>query len=120
MRFFFDKKSGVYRKTNFAGGIEGGITNGEDIVFTVFMKPIPTLKKPLQSFNLETKLSDPASFERSDVTAVSACGVVAEAMIAYGIMNEFLLKFGSDNLQDIENCFGYYLKSINHLWKRYI
>lgn len=117
---FFDKKTGVYRKTNFAGGIEGGITNGEDIVFTVFMKPIPTLKKTLQSFNIDTKKIEPASFERSDVTAVSACGVVSEAMIAFGIMKEFLLKFGSDNLVDIKNSFHNYIQSINHLWKKSI
>ncbi len=117
---FFDKKKGVYRKTNFAGGIEGGITNGENIVFTVFMKPIPTLKRPLQSFNIKTKEPDLASFERSDVTAVPACAVVAESMLAYGIMNEFLIKFGSDNLKDIEKAFQDYLKSISSLWKRSI
>ncbi|MCX7991300.1 MAG: chorismate synthase [Proteobacteria bacterium] len=117
---FFNKKRGCYRKTNFAGGIEGGITNGEDIVFTVFMKPIPTLKKPLRSFNIKTMKPESASFERSDVSAVPACAVVAESMLAYGIMNEFLLKFGSDNINDITSSFNSYLDSINHLWKRYI
>lgn len=117
---FFNKKRGIYRKTNFAGGIEGGITNGEDIVFTVFMKPIPTLERSLRSINIETMKPETATFERSDVTAVPACAVVAEAMIAFGIMNEFLEKFGDDNLSDIKNSFNHYLKSICHIWNRSI
>ncbi len=117
---FFEKKKGSFRRSNHAGGVEGGISNGEDIVFTCFMKPIPTLRSPLCSFNLKTLKKESAAFERSDVTAVPACAVVAEAMLAFGIMNEFLLKFGSDNMKEIENNFNSYLKSISHIWKRSI
>lgn len=117
---FYSTKRGVYRKTNYAGGIEGGITNGEDIVLTCFMKPIPTMLTPLPSFNLKTLTSENAVYERSDVTAVPACSVVAEAMLAIGIANVFMDKFGKDSLAEIKQYYNDYQKSISKLWKKSI
>ena len=93
------------RKTNNAGGIEGGMTNGEDVVVKATMKPIPTLKKQLHTvdFNdLEQSEEVYAHFERSDVCAVEACAVVAEAMVACVLADAFLDKFGKDNLAEIK------------------
>jgi len=117
---YYSSKRGVYRKTNYAGGIEGGITNGEDVVFTCFMKPIPTMLTPLSSFNLKTLTAEEAVYERSDVTAVPACSVVAEAMLAIGIANAFMDKFGKDNITEIKQCFLDYQTSISKLWKKSI
>lgn len=113
-------KKGFYRKTNFAGGIEGGISNGEDIVVTCFMKPIPTLKSPLPSIDLKTgKLAD-AVYERSDVTAVPACSVVAEAVLAFTIAQSFTEKFGKDSLAEIKRNYSSYKKMLSSLWKKFI
>jgi chorismate synthase len=93
--------TGFYRKTNNAGGIEGGISNGEDIVVRAAMKPIPTLYKPLRSVDLVTKEPFEATVERSDVCAVPAASVVAEAVVAIEIANAFLEKFGGDSMEEI-------------------
>lgn len=106
----FYNEDGFYRNTNNAGGIEGGMTNGEDIVINITMKAIPTMKKPLQSVDLITKESYQAHFERSDTCAVPACGVVAESMAAVVILNSFLEKFGSDNYNEIKSNFENYKK----------
>ena len=90
------------RKTNNAGGLEGGMTNGENLVVRGYMKPIPTMRTPLKSVNIETKEQTEAHFERSDVCAVEACGVVALNMTALVILNAFLDKFGSDNYEQIK------------------
>lgn len=89
------------RKTNNAGGIEGGISNGETITATIAMKPIPTMRSPLKSVDLMDKSQQDAHFERSDTCAVPACGVVAEAMSAIIILQEFLGKFGGDSFEEI-------------------
>ena len=91
----------IVRKTNNAGGIEGGMTNGEPLVVTAVMKPIPTLKKPLNTIDLSTMEECKAHFERSDACAVEACSVVTEARIACVLADELLLKFGGDNLDEI-------------------
>lgn len=117
---FYSRKRGVYRKTNFAGGIEGGITNGEDLVFTCFMKPIPTLLSPFPSVNLKNLKEELSVYERSDITAVPACSIVGEAMLAIGVAKLFLDKFGRDTLSDIRHNFDSYLASISHLWKKSI
>ena len=91
----------IFRKTNNAGGIEGGISNGETIVLTIGMKPIPTMKTPLNSVDFENMTETQAHFERSDTCAVPACGVVAEAMTAIIILQQFLEKFGGDSLEEI-------------------
>lgn len=92
----------VVRKTNNAGGIEGGMTNGEDIIVRAVMKPIPTMIKPLRTVDKSTMEECEAHFERSDTCAVEACAVVAEARIACVLVDEFLQKFGGDCLDEIK------------------
>lgn len=93
----------IIRKTNNAGGIEGGMTNEEPLVVTAVMKPIPTLRKPLKTVDLKNMEQTEAHFERSDTCAVEACSVVAENRIACVLLNEFLLKYGGDNFEEIKN-----------------
>ena len=90
------------RPTNNAGGLEGGVTNGEDIRVSAFMKPISTLMKPLRSVDLATMTPQPAAIERSDVCAVPAAAVVGEAMVAFVLADAFLEKFGGDSIDEIE------------------
>ena len=91
----------ILRKTNHAGGLEGGMTNGEPLVVRAVMKPIPTMRKPLKTVDGALMQETEAHFERSDVCAVEACTVVAEARIACVLINEMLLKFGADNLDEM-------------------
>nr|WP_226984184.1 chorismate synthase [Halothermothrix orenii] len=98
---FYSKEKGFYRKTNRAGGLEGGITNGEPLIIRLAMKPIPTLYSPLQSVDIVTKKPFTASVERSDVTAVPAAGVVAEAMVSFILAQAILEKFGGDHIDEI-------------------
>jgi chorismate synthase len=102
-------KSPFYRKTNNAGGIEGGTSNGEDIVVRAAMKPIPTLYKPLKTVDLESKEAVEATVERSDVCAVPAAAVVAEAVVAIELAAAFLEKFGGDSLTEIKRNYDSYL-----------
>lgn len=95
------------RKTNNAGGIEGGITNGENLVVRATMKPIPTLKKPLSTIDFKDNSQSEAHFERSDVCAVSACMVVAESVIACILVDAFFDKYGKDNISEIKNCYAF-------------
>jgi chorismate synthase len=90
------------RPTNRAGGLEGGVTNGEDVRVSAFMKPIATLMKPLRSIDLTTMTEAPAAIERSDVCAVPAAAVVGEAMVAFVLADAFLEKFGGDSVDEIE------------------
>jgi len=99
---FVDKNKHVYRQTNNAGGIEGGITNGETLVVKGTMKPIPTMKKALATVDLKDYSPAVAHFERSDVCAVPACSVVAEARVAIILLDELLLKIGGDNLAEMK------------------
>jgi chorismate synthase len=92
---------GVRRPTNNAGGLEGGVTNGEDLRITGYMKPIATLMKPLRSVDLTTMLESPAAVERSDVCAVPAAAVVGEAMVAIVLADAALEKFGADSMDEI-------------------
>lgn len=96
----------IIRKTNNAGGIEGGITNGENIVITAVMKPIPTLRKPLHTVDSKTMTETEAHFERSDTCAVEACAVVTEARVACVLLKEFLQKFGGDSIDEIRKNFN--------------
>lgn len=91
----------IGRTSNHAGGIEGGMTNGQDLVISAVMKPIPTMKKPLKSIDSKTLQPTEAHFERSDVCAVEACSVVAESRVAWVLVNEILLKFGGDSIEEI-------------------
>lgn len=109
---FHSKKKGFYRKTNNAGGFEGGVTNGENLVLRAATKPYATLMKPLQSVNIDTKEKGLATVERSDVTAVPACGVVGEAMAAFELANSFLEKFGGDSLKETLRNYKGYLKQL--------
>ncbi len=101
---FWNEEIGFYHKTNRAGGIEGGITNGEPILVNVAMKPIPTLmrQKSLKSVNIKTKEPFLAAKERSDITAVPAAAVVGEAMLSIVLANAILEKFGNDNWLEIK------------------
>ena len=89
------------RASNHAGGLEGGITNGEDVVVTAFMKPISTLRRGLPSVDLDTLEPHRSQYERSDVTAVPACGIVAEAMVALVLADALLEKAGGDSLEEV-------------------
>lgn len=98
---FHDAERGYYRKTNHAGGIEGGMTNGQTLVLTAAMKPIPTLMSPLASVDIDTHEPVDASKERSDVCAVPAAGVVAEAEVALVLAAAYMEKFGGDCVTDM-------------------
>ncbi len=100
---FYNNK--YYRKTNNAGGIEGGMSNGMPIVFRAIMKPIPTLMSPLSTVNISSKTKVEAVKERSDVTAVGACGVVIENSIAFVLANALISRYGGDDLNLIKENF---------------
>ena len=91
----------IVRQTNHAGGLEGGITNGEPLVLQVAMKPIPTLTRPLPSVDLSSGTAVVAHAERSDVCAVPAAGVVAEAMVAFVLASAILEQFGGDTMAEL-------------------
>jgi len=101
------------RRTNRAGGLEGGITNGEELRVRGYMKPISTLRKPLRSVDIDTKETSEAAFERSDITAVPAAGVIGESMLAIVLANSMREKFGGDSMEEMTCNFNGYLKSVN-------
>ena len=105
-------KKGFQRRTNRAGGIEGGMTNGEPVVVRAAMKPIPTLYKPLETVELSDKSPKKASVERSDVCAVPACAVVVEAAVAFEITKFFLDKFNGDCLADVKAYYDCYMQRL--------
>ncbi len=106
--------TGFYRKTNYAGGIEGGITNGMPIILRAAMKPIPTLRKPLRSIDIITKEPVEAAYERSDVCAVPAAGVIGEAMVALTVTEAFLEKFGGDSIAETRRNYDSYVNYIKN------
>ena len=109
-----DEQRGWHHLTNNAGGIEGGISNGEPIVARVAVKPIPTLAHPLPSVDVRTGENiDATRYERSDVCVVPAAGVVGEAMLAYTLADAFLEKFGGDSLAEIRRNYDGYLASLH-------
>ncbi|MBI5874457.1 MAG: chorismate synthase [Deltaproteobacteria bacterium] len=99
-----------YRETNNAGGIEGGMSNGEPIILRAAMKPIPTLYKPLRSIDIKTKKPFQATVERSDICAVPAASVIGEAVVAFEIANVFIDKFGGDFVDEIKRNYRGYLE----------
>lgn len=111
---YHDKKRGFYRKTNNAGGFEGGVTNGETLVIRCATKPYATLMSPLKSVHIDSKKAEVGTVERSDVTAVPACGVVGEAMAAFEIANAMLEKFGGDSLNETLRNFRAYQKAVEN------
>ncbi len=104
--------AGFFRKTNNAGGLEGGITNGQPIVLRVAMKPISTLYNPKQSVDIETKEAFDATVERSDICTVPAAGVVGEAVIAFEMANAMMEKFGGDSLEEMKRNYDAYQASV--------
>ncbi|MFQ5846407.1 MAG: chorismate synthase [Candidatus Methylomirabilales bacterium] len=104
-----------YRKTNYAGGLEGGVTNGEPIVLRAAMKPLSTQYAPLRSVDLETKEPFEASVERSDVCAVPAAGVIGEAVVAFEIAAALREKFGGDSLDEMKRNFDAYVRYVRDL-----
>jgi chorismate synthase len=111
--FYEQELHRFYRQTNRAGGLEAGITNGADLRARVYMKPIPTLRKPLMSVDLVTKEPFQAAFERSDTCVVPAAAVIAEAMVSIVLARAFLEKFGGDSLQEMKGNFTHYLKLLD-------
>ncbi|MBM3765150.1 MAG: chorismate synthase [Acidobacteria bacterium] len=106
-----DKRS-FYRGANRAGGLEGGITNGQDLFVRGFLKPISTLRRPLESVDIVTRDAEKAAYERSDVAVVPAAGVIGEAMVAIVLAQAFLEKFGGDSLMETRRNYDGYLEQV--------
>jgi len=113
---YLDEAGHIYRKTNRAGGLEGGMSNGEDIVVRAAMKPIPTLMQPLHTIDIATKEPVLASKERSDTCAVAAASVVGEAMVAFTIAAAICDKFGSDAMIDLQKSYYGYKERLAEEW----
>ena len=111
-----DTRGGFRRRTNNAGGLEGGITTGEPLVVRVAMKPISTLMAPLPTVDLSSGQPANAQSERSDVTAVPALGVIAEAMVALVVADAMLEKFGGDSLAEMRRNYDGYLSALGSRW----
>jgi len=109
---FYDKRKGFYRKSNNAGGIEGGMTTGEDIIIKAAMKPISTLRRPLSSVDIRTKKRVMATVERSDVCAVPAAAVIGEAVSSIEIANSLIEKFAGDSISEMRRNYDGYLAQI--------
>jgi chorismate synthase len=107
------KAGGVRRRSNRAGGLEGGVSNGEQIVIRAAMKPISTLMRPLGTIEMKTREAAEAVAERSDVTAVPAMGVIAEAMTAFVVAQALLEKFGGDSLKETRRNYDNYIQSLS-------
>jgi chorismate synthase len=105
---YFDDERRYHRTTNRAGGLEGGVTNGQDVVVRAYMKPISTLRRGLPSVDIDTRQPHRSQWERSDVTAVPACGVVCEAMLAITLADAMRAKFGGDSLGEMLSHFESY------------
>ena len=101
---------GYTRPSNNAGGLEAGMTNGQPLVIRAAKKPISTLRKPLESINLETKQTEEAEYERSDVCAVSAASVIIENVVAFTVAQAFVDKFGGDSLQEMQGRYKLFLE----------
>jgi chorismate synthase len=111
-----DRRGGFRRQSNNAGGLEGGITTGEPVVVRVAMKPISTLMSPLPTVDLSSGEPANAQSERSDVTAVPALGVIAEAMVAVALADAMLEKFGGDSLGEMRRNYQAYVASLGSRW----
>jgi chorismate synthase len=109
------KTKSFERTSNNAGGLEGGVTNGSPVVVSGFMKPIATLREPLGSVDMDTKKEASAATERSDVSAVAACAVIAESSVALELASAFLEKFGSDSLEEVRKNYENYLEGLKKI-----
>ncbi len=107
----YEPDRGFFRASNRAGGLEGGITNGEDVLATLYQKPISTLREGLPSVDIDTKEPHRAQYERSDVTAVPACGVIGEAMLAFVLADALLEKTGGDSMEEAKRNFDAFVKA---------
>ena len=107
-------KREFHRGSNRAGGLEGGITNGEDVVVRGLLKPISTLRRPLESVDLETREPALAAYERSDVAVIPAAGVIGEAMTALVLAEAFLAKFGGDSLGETRRNYEGYVAQVSN------
>lgn len=103
------------RSSNNAGGMEGGVSNGEPVVVKGFMKPIATLGTPMKSVDIDTKKESPASTERADVSAIAACGVVAESGVALELASALLEKFGTDSIREALRSHNAYIKQLKEI-----
>lgn len=112
----YDDERGLHRPTNRAGGLEGGITNGEELRAQAIVKPIPTLVMPLPSIDLRTKEAENASVERSDTCVVPAAGVVGEAVVALVLADAVLEKFGGDSLIELQD----HLEATRARWRTFL
>ena len=101
-----------YRGANRAGGLEGGITNGQDVIVRGFLKPISTLRRPLESVDLETREAVAAAYERSDIAVIPAAGVIGESMVAFVLAQAFLEKFGGDSLRETRRNYDGYREQV--------
>jgi len=106
--YYASESQEFVRKTNNAGGLEGGITNGQPIVLRIAMKPISTLYSPKQSVDIRSKEPFEATVERSDICTVPAAGVVGEAVVAFEMANAMVEKFGGDSLEEMKRNFDAY------------
>jgi chorismate synthase len=113
---FYDQSRGYYRETNRAGGVEGGMTNGDPLVVRASMKPLPTLTKPLRSVDIATHEPAEALRERTDSCTVPAAGVVGEAMVAFVLADAYRRKFGGDHIDDVRGAVHAYEERIG--WQR--
>jgi len=112
---YYDRFKGFYRQTNRAGGVEGGVSNGETVIVSAAMKPIPTLLRPLPSVHFISKRSTEAAVERSDVTAVPAASVIGESMVALVLARHMCEKFGGDTMDEMERNFRGYMEYVKNL-----
>jgi chorismate synthase len=103
-----------FRGANRAGGLEGGITNGQDILVRGLLKPISTLRRPLESVDLITRDAEKAAYERSDVAVVPAAGVIGEAMVSIVLATALLEKFGGDSLRETKRNYDNYLDQVRN------
>jgi chorismate synthase len=113
---FYDDARGFYRQTNRAGGVEGGMTTGDPLVVRGYMKPLPTLTKPLRSVDIATHEAGAALRERTDSCTVPAGGVVGEAMVAFVLAETYRRKFGGDHVDDVREALRAYKERIG--WSR--
>ena len=113
---FWSEDRGYHRETNHAGGLEGGMTNGQPLLVRAAIKPISTLTKPLRSVDTETKEPAQALRERTDSTTVPAAGVVGEAMVALVLADAYRVKFGGDHIDDVKAALAAYTERID--WRR--
>ena len=111
--FYLDDSKKIKRSSNRAGGIEGGVTNGQDIIVNCAVKPISTLRSPLKAIDLKTKESVSSRYERSDVCIVPAAALIGETMLGFVLCREFLEKFGSDYIEDIKANYKSYKERIS-------